>query len=147
MLDYGLLLHGKPMDDPTRLAQKEIDSWILRSARAGHFPAIAEWYERTDSLDDEDPVRSDATQWYRSGERRALRAAARRDPAAYLFLADFYSARANDAEEEADEAAWTRRARRYSCLLATHPEAEYWENLATSAWYYVKCSPETEAAD
>jgi hypothetical protein len=80
-------------------------------------------------------------EWYRSGEQRAIRAAGRRDPAAYLFLADLFSTRADDAEEEAEEISWTRRARRYSCLLAAHPQADYWRNLSTSAWDYVECSP------
>jgi hypothetical protein len=145
MLDYGLLLHVKPMDDPTRLTQPQIDRWILLSAKAGHLPAIAEWFDRTDDLEEDDPVRREAIDWFRSGESRAMRAAARRDPSAYLFLADLYSTRANDADEDADKAALTRRARKYSCLLEAHPEANYWRNLATSAWYYVDCSSEDES--
>jgi hypothetical protein len=44
-------------------------------------------------------------------------------------------------------ATWRRQAERNSCLLDAHPEAAYWRDRATSAWWYIECpgSKDTEA--
>jgi hypothetical protein len=149
MFTYGLLLHWRPMSDPARLPQAEIDDWIRRAASAGHLPAVAEWFDRTEKLDEENPVRREAVAWYRAGEARAMRAAKRGDPAAYLFLADLYSTRveyeyAHESEAQVDW--WQRQAERYSCLLDAHPEAAYWKVRSTSAWWYIEC-PNAKSAE
>lgn len=146
MFEYGLLLDWKSRADATRRPQDEIDAWIRRSAGAGFLPAISEWFDRTDDLHDEDPIRREAIAWHRAGEASALKAARRRDPTAYLFLTDLYSTRVQEADHlNAPYAMATRReAERYSCLLAAHPDGGYWRRFATSAWWYIECPADAQ---
>jgi hypothetical protein len=136
MFVYGMLLDNT-----------EGELWIRRAASAGHLAAISEWFDHTKDLEDDDPIRLEATEWYRTGEVSALRAARRRDPTAYLFLVDLYSSRFQfDEDQESPGGLATRRkAEQYSCLLDAHPDGAYWKDFATSAWWYIKCPRIPEA--
>jgi hypothetical protein len=136
MYDYAKIIHHLPRDDKDHDPQSALE-WMRRSASAGFFPAAWQLKDYAMALQREVPDKSltkqaidkDAEEQLEAAEKGALLAARRGDPIAYLFLRDYYAEAARGPPppwgggQQADD---RKKAKRFSCLLARHPDSDRW---------------------